>query len=89
MTKKRVEVFTAGCYVCDDTVKQVQELACSNCEVVSYDLNEKCKSNECENKAKEYNLERIPAVVVDGQLVDCCKNNEIDVKKLKAAGIGQ
>lgn len=37
--KRQVEVFTAGCYVCDDVVKQVKALACANYEVIVYDLN--------------------------------------------------
>lgn len=39
MAKRKVEVFIAGCPVCDKTVKLVQSLACPNCEVVVYDLN--------------------------------------------------
>lgn len=38
MSKRLVEVFTAGCPLCDQTVKLVRELACSNCEVQVYDL---------------------------------------------------
>ena len=38
MTKRLVEVFTAGCPLCDETVKLVGELACDKCEVQIYDL---------------------------------------------------
>ncbi len=43
----RVEVFTAGCPVCDDTVDLVQSLACPSCEVNIYDLREGCATHEC------------------------------------------
>ncbi|MFD2216501.1 thioredoxin family protein [Metabacillus endolithicus] len=89
MAKRLVEVFTSGCYLCDDVVKQVKDLACDNCEVVVYDLNEGCDTNECEAKAKEYGVKSVPAVAINGELVDCCKNNGIDIESIKAAGLGQ
>jgi hypothetical protein len=89
MAKRLVEVFTAGCFVCDGVVKQVKDLACDNCEVVVYDLNKKCDTNECEEKAKVYGVQAVPAVAVNGELIDCCKNNGIDIDALKAAGVGQ
>lgn len=84
MAKRLVEVFTSGCYVCEDVVKQVKDLACSNCEVIVYDLNKKC-----ETKAKAYGVKSIPTVAINGKLVDCCKNKGIDIDTLKAAGLGQ
>ncbi len=89
MAKRLVEIFTAGCYVCDSVVKQVKDLACSNCEVVVYDLNKKCDTNECEDKARAYGVKSVPAVAINGKLVDCCSNNGINIDALKAAGLGQ
>ncbi|API89754.1 glutaredoxin [Marinilactibacillus sp. 15R] len=89
MAKRIVEVFTAGCYLCDNAVQQVKEQACKNCEVVIYDLNKKCETKECETKAKEYGIETIPAVAVNGQLANCCSNRGIDFEVLKNAGLGK
>jgi hypothetical protein len=89
MAKRLVEVFTSGCYLCDDVVKQVKDLACDNCEVVVYDLNKGCDTNECEIKAKEYGVKAVPAVAIEGKLVDFCKNDGINIESLKAAGLGQ
>jgi hypothetical protein len=89
MAKRLVEVFTAGCFVCDGVIKQVKDLACDNCEVVVYDLNKKCDSNECEEKARAYGVHAVPAVAINGALVDCCKTNGIDIEALKRAGLGQ
>lgn len=89
MAKRKVEVFTAGCPVCEKTVKLVRSLACPNCEVVVYDLNKGCETNECRRKAEEYGVKRIPAVAVNGKLLGCCKTGAIDVKALRAAGIGR
>jgi glutaredoxin len=86
MAKRLVEVFTAGCSVCEGSVQQVKNLACDNCEVVVYDLNKKCDTLECEAKAKEYGIKSVPAVAINGKLVS---NNGIDIEALKAAGLGQ
>jgi glutaredoxin len=85
---RRVEVFTADCSVCDDVVQQVKDLACDNCEVIVYDLNRGCETNECKDKAEQYGVRSVPAVAIDGKLMDCCTNG-VDVEALKAAGLGQ
>lgn len=88
MAKRKIEVFTAGCLVCEPTVELVQKLACPSCEVIVYDLNQGCQTNECREKAKQYGLNRIPAVVVDGRLLECCKTGLVTEEALRAAGIG-
>ena len=90
MTKRIVEVFTAGCPLCDEAVKLVRELACSNCEVQVYDLREGCATNECREKANQYGINRVPAIVVDGKLAECCSHQQpVSREVLIAAGIGQ
>ena len=90
MAKRLVEVFTAGCPLCDETVKLVRELACDNCEVQVYDLREGCATNSCREKAAEYGIHRLPAVVVEGQLAECCSDQQpVSREALIAAGIGQ
>lgn len=84
-----VEVFTAGCPICDDTVRLVQSLACSSCDVRVYDLREGCTTNECREKAERYGVTSVPAVAVNGALLDCCRKSRIDTATLEAAGIGQ
>ena len=84
MARRQVEVFTAGCAVCEPTVKLVNELACSSCEITVYDL-----SNEGIDKAREYGISSVPAVVIDGRLAACCQNRGPDREQLLAAGIGK
>jgi len=38
MTKRQIEIFTADCPLCDETVQMVQELTCPDCEVSVYNL---------------------------------------------------
>lgn len=89
MANRKVEVFTAGCPVCEDAVKTVRSLACPSCEVVVYDLNKGCATNECRDKAKTYGVKRLPAVAVDGRLIECCAQGGVDAAMLREAGIGR
>ena len=88
-TKRRVEVFTAGCPLCDDVVDLVQSLACPSCDVQVYDLREGCDANECREKARRYGLTAVPAIAVDGVLLDCCRREPLSAHTLRTAGIGQ
>jgi glutaredoxin 3 len=83
--KRRIEVFTAGCPVCQGVVEMVKELACPNCEVTIYNLNK----NEGADEAKAYGVTALPSVVVNGQVLECCKRGPTRKEDLKAAGIGQ
>ena len=87
--KRQIEIFTAGCPICDPTIKMVQELACQSCEIIIYDLVKQCDDKICLSKMKEYDIQRMPAVAVNGKLLDCCKLNTISREALTEAGIGQ
>jgi glutaredoxin len=84
-TKKKIEVFTASCSLCDDAVRLVNELKCEDCEVTVENLGE---SSAAADKAKAYGINRVPAVVVDGKLAECCNIGPITADELKAAGVG-
>ena len=88
--KKQIEVFTAGCPVCEPVVQLVKETACDDCEITIYNLVEQSKCEcECIAKVKEYGVKRLPAIAVDGKLIECCKNIEITKNDLLNAGIGK
>lgn len=86
--KKQIEIFTAGCPVCEPVVALVKETACENCEITIHNLSEKCESKICVSKMEEYQIKRLPAIVVNGRLIGCCKNIEITKDDLVNAGIG-
>jgi glutaredoxin len=86
MMKRQVEVFTAGCPVCEPAVQLVKELAGTDCEVTIHDLREDLAAAE---RAGRYGVNRVPAVVVDGSIVSCCDVKAPSRDELSAAGIGQ
>ena len=88
MAKRKIEIFTSGCPLCEPVVELVKKTACSACDVVVYDLNAGCSTNECREKAKRYGITRVPAVVVNGKLLDCCKTGSVSEQSLRNAGVG-
>ena len=83
MSNRQVEVFTAGCALCEPVVEVVHDLACGNCAVTVHDLH-----NGGVEAARNYGINVLPAVVVDGQLVSCCAHDGPSRDELVAAGIG-
>ncbi len=64
--KRKIEVFTAGCPLCDETLTLVtQAVAACGCEVVE----RRCSGTECCDEAKRYGVRAMPTVVVDGAIV--------------------
>ncbi len=89
MAKRKVEVFTSGCYLCEETVALLKDMACSSCEVSVYDLSNPCESKECIEKSKSYGVTSVPTVVIDGKIVECCKRGKPDKEALMSAGLGK
>ncbi|MBC86738.1 MAG: hypothetical protein CL677_06115 [Bdellovibrionaceae bacterium] len=80
----KVEVFSAGCPACEGTIRLVNEVACDNCEISILDMS----NEDVSNRAKKLGISRVPAVVVNGKLADCCQAKGPTEDELKAAGIG-
>ena len=84
-TPRTVEVFTAGCPACEPVVDLVQRIACKDCDVQIKNMNDA----DVAERAKTLGIERVPAVVIDGQLAGCCQGQAITEEALRAEGIGQ
>ena len=67
-TKKKIEIFSAGCSTCKETIELVKRLAGSSHELVVHDMHK----SETATKAKNYGVRSVPAVVIDGKLASCC-----------------
>ncbi len=82
--KRKIEVFTAGCPICEETVSLVERLACPSCAVAVLDVNDATTAA----RAKQLGVRSVPAVVIDGKLAGCCAGRGPDEATLRAAGLG-
>ena len=63
--KWRIEVFTAGCGLCSETLDLVrQSVSACGCEVVE----RRCEGDQQCDAAKQYGITKMPTVVVDGPI---------------------
>lgn len=85
--KRIIEVFTAGCSVCAPAVELVKSMACSSCEVIVYDLSKPCNTKICLEKVKLYGVKSLPAVAVNGVLLDGYQNKSVTADQLTKAGL--
>lgn len=83
--KRKIEVFSAGCRVCEETIEMINQGACASCEIIVHDM----KTIGVAKRAKALGIRSIPAVVIDGQLASCCAGRGVDQAILRAAGLGR
>ncbi len=83
---RKIEIFTAGCPVCDEQVTKIKEAACSCCEIEVLNVKD---STEALKKSKTYKINSLPSVVIDGMLAQCCSNRGIDLEVLQSLGLGK
>lgn len=83
--KRRIEIFSAGCPVCEEVIKQVTDAACASCDVQVHDMNQPA----VRQRAAELGIRSVPAVAVDGALADCCSGRGVDLDVLRGAGLGR
>ena len=83
--KRQVEIFSAGCSICEETIDLVNQIACPSCEISVFDMRDKPVAD----RARDLGIKSIPAVIIDGKLADCCAGRGVDAETLRATGIGQ
>lgn len=81
---RRVEIFSAGCRTCATTIKQLRAAIDPRHEVVVHDLH---GDKGAADRADSFGIRTVPAVVVDGFLLACCKNKGPTLQELRAAGL--
>jgi len=81
MARKQIEVFSAGCSACKETIEMVKRLAGSLHEIVVHDM----QKSDVASKAKGYGVHSVPAVVIDGKLASCCAGRGPEEHVIKAA----
>ncbi len=83
-TKRKIEIFSAGCPVCQEAIAAIEKHVCASCDVTILDMNDAAVSS----RATSLGIKSIPAVVIDGKLAGCCAGRGPDIEVLKAAGLG-
>ncbi len=64
--KRTIEVFTAGCSICDDTLRVVKDAVSScGCKVIE----RRCPPKQMCQEGKTYGVRAMPTVVVDGTIM--------------------
>jgi hypothetical protein len=78
-SKRKVEVFSAGCALCEEVIDLVRREASSSTEVIV----RKMIDARFLARAKELGIRSIPAVVIDGKVASCCTPRGVDLQVLK------
>lgn len=84
-TKRKIEIFSAGCSICEETIQLVNDIACPSCEISVLDMKDKTVSM----RARSLGIKSVPAVAIDGKLAGCCAERGVDQNTLEQSGIGQ
>jgi hypothetical protein len=66
--RHKIEIFSAGCATCKETVEMVRKIAGPDHEIQIHDM----YRPEIASRAKQHGVRSLPAVVVDGKLAGCC-----------------
>lgn len=67
---KTIEVFSAGCSACEETIDLVNRIAQPGTQISVHDMNDA----RVAARAKALGIGRVPAVVIDGSLAPCCQS---------------
>jgi glutaredoxin len=83
-TKRKVDIFSAGCPLCLDAVELVRRIGCPSCEVLVLDM----KDSAVAERVKGLGIRSVPAITVDGRLSDCCAGRGPGEETLRTEGVG-
>ena len=82
--RRKIEVFTAGCPACTEAVELVKFLAGIEHDIEIRDMHDPAVAVV----AASHGIRSLPAVVIDGQLADCCAERGPDEATLTQAIFG-
>jgi hypothetical protein len=77
----KIEIFSAGCKTCKDTIEAVRKLAGSEHEVVVHDMHQE----HIANRAAQHGVGSLPAVMIDGKLAGCCAGRGVQERVVREA----
>ena len=77
-SKRKVEVFSAGCAFCHEVIDVVRREAGSSSQIIVHNMTD-ARSLV---RAEQFGIRSVPAVVIDGKLSPCCTGS-VDIQALK------
>ncbi len=77
--KRKVEVFSAGCALCEEVIDELRREAGSSYQVIV----NKMTDARVLARAEELGIRSVPAVVIDGKLASCCTGRGVDLQVLE------
>ena len=66
--KSIIEVFSAGCSLCQDAVRDVKGKYTKSYEVKVLNMH----NVDIAERAKKIGITAVPSIVIDGKITDCC-----------------
>jgi len=85
MSIRKIEIFSAGCSICQNVVEQVKAAACASCDVTVVSMADR----RIAARAMSLGIGSVPAVVIDGHLAGCCSTGGVDLDALRSEGLGR
>jgi glutaredoxin 3 len=79
--RRKIEIFSAGCSTCNETVELVKRIAGSTHDIEIHDMHQA----HIVARAKQHGIRSLPTVVVDGKLAGCCAGRGPDEAILREA----
>jgi hypothetical protein len=79
--KHKIEIFSAGCATCKESIDMVRKIAGPDHEIQIHDMHQEGIAT----RAKQHGVRSLPAVVIDGKLAGCCAGRGPDEHILRQA----
>ena len=79
--KRKIEIFSAGCATCNETIKMVRKIAGQDHEIHVHDMHQQ----DIASRAKQHGVRSLPAVVINDKLAGCCAGRGVDENVLREA----
>jgi hypothetical protein len=79
--KHTIEIFSAGCATCKETIDMVGKIAGPDHDLQIHDMHQEGIAT----RAKQHGVRSLPAVVIDGKLAGCCAGRGPDEHILRQA----
>jgi glutaredoxin len=81
LMKHKIEIYSAGCKICQNTITTVKKLAGSEHEVIVHDMHQEAIAS----RAAQQGVKSVPAVVINGKLAGCCASRGVEEHTLREA----